>query len=221
MFHVNLKSNLKLILIAALSCAVLWGCDFLFWSNSTPFISKPAQLNPDSDAFASSSLRSYIYSEGWKAGSKDTTVLPRTFRAQKTGTSVHFSATDGYALPASVVTHLGFNPSTLSYDTTNIPEPGPALGFPTIPQFGWRVELTNGDLHFVRAYIGLDTLNQSGSNVECWAFAETTYWNGAAVAMGKYSMGRNGLVDLYEQRPGFNSGNDTTTVLLWREVKAQ
>ncbi len=221
--------KLKLLLISCMTCLLLSGCDW-WWSEPTPFIPYPAQLNPENDAFASALTRNYTFKEGWKVGSKDTTVMSRTFRAQKTKDTVlngasflkaTFSATDGNALPGFVVTHLGFNPSKLLLDSAVIPDPGPALGFPVTPVAGWRSEQTNGDLRFVRTLTGFDTLSRPEGSVEAWAFAESTYWDGTAIATAKYSVGRNGLLRLYAQRLNFTPGNSNTASILWSEVTAQ
>ena len=210
---------------AAIGCIFLWSC--IFSTKPTPFISRPAQLNP-LDAFAKGSQRTYLWKEGWTAGKKDSAALTRVIRITNKGdTLVHdtvlrrinFIAADGLGpLPVSVVAGLGFNPDQLWLDTTAIPEPGPALGFPTLPEIGWRSETTSGDLHFVRVLKGLDTLRRSEGNVECWAFAESTYWNGSSVATSVYSLGRTGMLRLHTERTGFNPGGDTVSGISWREV---
>lgn len=218
-----------------MGCFFLCGCDFFGSSTSPtpiPFIPHPAQLNPEVDAFSSLSARSYTWKEGWKIGSRDTSTASRTFTVTKTGgvspVRVHFNTGDGKALSASIITQMGFNPAKIQLDSTavSIPDPGAALGFPATPQIGWRLDTITGDLRFVRQLIGMDTVLQKigtvKTNVECWAFAETTYYGGVAVATARYSMGYNGLVHLYEKRPGFySSTGDTGAVVLWREITAQ
>jgi hypothetical protein len=184
----------------------------------------------DSGAFISGAERLFTWKEGWNIGKKDTTLLPRNLSVTSQGDTVlhgdtllrvHFAATDGYPLPGSVVTHLGFNPSKLLFDSVAIPDPGPALGFPVLPEIGWRDTLTSGNFHFVRELTGLDTISWHGSRVENWAFSDTLYWNGTAVSTAVYSMSRYGLLQLYVQRAGFNAHGDTTAGLLWLQVTAQ
>jgi len=222
----NLR-KISTVAAAFIGCVFLWGC--IFSTSSTPFIPHPAQLNP-MDVFAGGAQRNYTWKESWTLGKKDSSPLPRILRIVYRGdTLVHdtllhqigFIATDGQSLPVSVVTSLGFNPSQLSFDTSAIREPGPGLGFPTLPETGWRTEQTAGDLRFVRTLKGFDTLRRAEGNVECWAFAESTYWDGAAVATATYSVGHTGLLRLYTQRMGFNPGGDTGTGVSWREVVAE
>jgi hypothetical protein len=223
MFH-------RVILIA--SFCVLWtGCDLFDSGSSRELIPKPDRLNPQNDLFSQESLRSFVWKEGWKNGSRDTTLTPRTFKIQNNGAipangdsirSVVFQAVDGYSLPGNLATNLGLNPTKLSFDTVTLSDPGPALTYPDSPYVGWRTELTSGDLRFVRELKGTATVPWgSAYNVETWMFADTSYWNGTVTATYTYYLGRYGLVKMRLEQPGFNSDNDTTTKILWRELTAQ
>jgi hypothetical protein len=212
---------------AGIGCLLLWGCDFFSTRNFEPH---PAQLNPDTDVFSNGSQRAFLWKEGWTVGARDTAMLPRTLRITNLGDTtingiplhrVRFSADDGAALPASLVSSLGFNPSKLLLDSATIPDPGPALGFPLTPQIGWRSEITSGDLQIVRELTGFDTLDRPEGLVETWAFTDTYYWLGSSMAVTRYSMGRGGLLHLTAQRTGFNANGDSVTGILWREVTAQ
>jgi hypothetical protein len=217
---------LRILTVAALCCC-LWNCGLL--TEPTPLITAPAQLNPDS-VFAKGEHLTYTWTEGWTLGKQDTSFTPRNFQVLNQGDTViagdtllqlRFTALDGYPFPGSVITHLGFNPSKTRFDTNAIPDPGPELGFPTYPKIGWRDTLTSGDFHFVRELKGLDTISWHGAHLQSWAFTDTTYWNGTAVATALYSVGRSGLLQLSLQRPNFNAHGDTTTKVLWLQVTQQ
>ncbi len=183
--------------------------------------------------FVKGSQITYVWKEGWSTlGKQDTAFLPRSIQITNLGDTqliadtvlrlrLRITATDGYPLPGSVATHLGFNPARLLLDSAAVPDPGPALDFPLTPQIGWRDTLTSGELHFVRELTGLDTISWHGSRLENWVFSDTTYWNGTVMETALYSMSRNGLLQLSEQRPGFNADGDTTTRVLWLQVTAQ
>src|SRR4051812_36392110 len=105
---------MKREILATIAALFLGSCIF----SSRSFEPRPSRLNPESDAFADASLRTYAWKEGWTAGKRDTSLLPRSIRVQDQGyvllhgdslRRVTFTALDGGALPVSIATHLGFN----------------------------------------------------------------------------------------------------------------
>lgn len=196
------------ILVPWLLCAgavfLLSGCDLL-GGGSDPFVPKPAALHPESDAFAEAATRTYLWKENLRrTGMTDSLLADYSLQATRGADSVTGNDTlagigidpmtyDGPA-PTAVITRLGFRPGKVRVDSLMVPDPGPDLRFPEIPVIGWRLDTTIGDLRFVRALGGVETIRLSGKRYECWAFAESTWRAGALLGTGVTWMGRKGLV---------------------------
>ncbi len=216
--------------IAMTTVLVLAGCD-LFSSSSRPVVPRPETLRPEIDAFAVDSVRSLAWSETLRRGKTTTPLGQASVQVKHQGASVagtdtipllafHFAAGPSHA---GAVTRNGFDPRRVAFDTSAIVDPGPALPFPEIPAPGWRHDTIIGELRFVRALRGAETLRQSGKDHRVWAFAESTWWNHELVATASTWMGLHGLVRHRSEWPqyGASVANDGATGTLVREIRAQ
>jgi hypothetical protein len=209
--------------LAALTALGLAGCDL--FEADRPFVRKPAVLSPETDMFSANALRHYSWTEGLLRGKKDSTLRVGSLSATRTGDSiaggdtlvrVSFSSTPGAAAEA---VQLGLNPARLILDSVHGLDAGPAIGFPAAPALGWRLDTTLGDLRFVRHLTKTQVLRSLGKDVECWVFAESTYWGGHRVATGTYWMGATGLVRHRREWPEWQPSGGEVAGTLWREIK--
>jgi hypothetical protein len=223
---------------------VLSGCDLFGLNDPDPFIAKPQTLQPEIDAFADDSVRTYIWTESLRRdGDEDDSTLTTLYlEARSPGDTIigdslrprltllptfgngssnpPFSANS--PAPSSVLTRLGFHPERVVFDQVGIPEAGPALPFPALPATGWRLDTTVGDIRFVRVLTRVQTIKQSGKRHETWAFAESTYVSGnSGVLLGSGTtwMGRNGLVRHRSTWLAFEPST-ATAGFLYREIIA-
>lgn len=207
----------------------LAGCN-LFSSSSPPLVPKSEPLRPEIDAFTGDSIRMYTWNETLLRGDTELPLAETGVQVARTGDTLVgetlvprllFQFDAGQA-PIAAATRLGFNPSRIAFDTAQMPEPGPILPFPEFPEAGWRFDTTIGELRFVRALRGIETLKQAGARHECWAFAESTYWNDGLIAAGVSWMGARGLVRHDTEWTGFApSGAAAGPVgVLRREIRA-
>ncbi|HEX2613489.1 MAG TPA: hypothetical protein VHO02_07835 [Fibrobacteria bacterium] len=200
------RNRIPLVLIAG-AVLLLGGCNLLGGGGggSSRFISAPATLHPESDAFASQATRTYLWQETLhRKGSSDSLLADLSLDATRGADTVIGGDTlgrmtfapKGYEGPvgASAVARLGFRPGKLLLDSNVVPDPGPDLPFPATPAVGWRLDTTFGESRFVRELSGLDTLKISNTRHECWAFAETTWYAGVLRGIGTTWMGPEGLV---------------------------
>lgn len=207
----------------ALASLGLGGCIF---DDDPPFVRKPATLSPEMDLFAEGSLRAFSWTEGLARGDRDTVLGTATLRITRLGDSVvandtfvrvAFSSTNGAAAEAS---QLGLDPARLLLDSAHSLDAGPSLRFPSKPVVGWTLDTAVGDLRFVRTLTGTQTVRSLGKDVQCWVFAESTYWGHHPIAYGRYWIGRTGLVRHRREWKSFEPGDGVTGGTLWREIKA-
>jgi hypothetical protein len=223
------RHRIRIHLLAAAGL-LLAGCDLLGGGESTPTIPKPATLHPESDAFAARAARAYFWKENLRRSGKDDSLLADfslkatrgadTVIGGDTLARIAFEPTK-YEGPvaAAAVSRLGFRPGRVLTDTSAVPDPGPDLPFPETPVDGWRHDTAIGDLRFVRALRGTETVKLSGKQHQCWAFAESTWRAGTLLGTGSTWMGREGLVRHRSEWPGLALSAGLSGAL-FREITA-
>ena len=222
---------------------MLAGCNLFGGGDDGPLIPKPEFLQPEVDAFADNSVRTYYWTEVIRRDNVDggDTLLSflsvtavhagDTTTGAGTVPRVRLEAASGNAglpfsadapAPAAALSRLGLPPDRVAYDTLAIPDAGPAIGFPFNPIIGWRRDTVAGDLRFVRVLERVQTVKQGGARHECWAFAESTYVDdtGTLLGTGVTWMGRNGIVRHRSEWPAYVPSSTTPGILL-REITAQ
>jgi hypothetical protein len=217
----RLAARLALALAASLA---LGGCIF---GDDAPFVGKPATLSPENDLFSESDVRAYSWTEGIDRGKRDTILNEGSLTVTRTGDSVGaggeifvrltLSSPAGAAAEAG---QLGLDPARLLLDSVHARDPGSSLRFPTAPVVGWRLDTTVGDLRFVRVLTRTQTVRSLGKDVQCWVFAESTYWGNQPIAYGRYWMGKTGLVRHRREWKSYEPGDEVAGGTLWREIKA-
>jgi hypothetical protein len=211
-------------ILALAGCLGLSGCD-LFSSAPEADVPKPQTLNPESDLFNTLPHRAFTLTEGIIRGGKDTVFTPRDLHIVLVGDTVIGGTSRRHVewefspAPAGALALLGLNPARLFFDTTILPDPGPALRFPDTPRVGWTLDTTVGDLRFVRKYAGVQTIKAAGRYHECWAFSESTYLSDTEVSTGTYWLGASGLV-LHRQEWKAYAPSGTLGGTFWRETLA-
>jgi hypothetical protein len=210
--------------MAAALALSLAGCNLFGTSSSKP-TPRPSILNPETDAFSSSSVREYEFTESLRR-SGDSVLAYAVVRVQRVGDTVidgsprprlHVAgASAASPAPAAVFSRLGFRPSRLVFDGDAVPDPGADLPFPTAPAIGWRLDTSAGEMRFVRQLTRVETLRLLGKDQEHWVFAETTWSDTRLLGHGTTWMGPRGLGRHVSEWPLFSQAQAAPGTLVRR-----